>query len=43
MSMRSSLDGIQDSATGANLASMQEYYKVTYDYISLVFLSNVAG
>ncbi|GAA5941255.1 MFS transporter [Sporobolomyces koalae] len=37
------LVGMNDSATGANLESMQEHYGVSYDEISLVFLSNVAG
>ncbi|GAA6032438.1 hypothetical protein JCM8097_008175 [Rhodosporidiobolus ruineniae] len=37
------LVGMNDSATGANLDSMQEHYKVSYDEISLVFLANVAG
>ncbi|GAA6062525.1 hypothetical protein JCM10212_001575 [Sporobolomyces blumeae] len=37
------LVGMNDSATGANLESMQEHYRVSYDEISLVFLSNVAG
>lgn len=37
------LVGLNDSATGANLESMQEHYKVSYDEISLVFLSNAAG
>ncbi|ORY73649.1 major facilitator superfamily domain-containing protein, partial [Leucosporidium creatinivorum] len=37
------LVGMNDSATGANLDSMQAFYQVSYDYISLVFLANVAG
>ncbi|GAA5981623.1 hypothetical protein JCM11641_003920 [Rhodosporidiobolus odoratus] len=37
------LVGMNDSATGANLDSMQEFYGVSYDAISLVFLSNTAG
>ncbi|SGY35938.1 BQ5605_C002g01819 [Microbotryum silenes-dioicae] len=35
--------GSNDSATGANLSSMQEHYGVSYDEISIVFLANVAG
>lgn len=34
---------MNDSATGANLDSMQEYYGVDYDQISIVFLANTAG
>lgn len=34
---------MNDSATGANLDSMQEHYQVSYDKISTVFLSNTAG
>jgi MFS family permease len=34
---------MNDSATGANLDSMQEFYGVSYDKISLVFLANTAG
>ncbi|GAA5902344.1 uncharacterized protein JCM6883_001375 [Sporobolomyces salmoneus] len=37
------LVGMNDSATGALLESMQEHYEVSYEEISLVFLSNVAG
>ncbi|GAA5824229.1 hypothetical protein JCM3770_004339 [Rhodotorula araucariae] len=37
------LVGMNDSATGANLDSMQEHYGVSYDKISTVFLSNTAG
>ncbi|GAA6008771.1 hypothetical protein JCM10207_001718 [Rhodosporidiobolus poonsookiae] len=37
------LVGMNDSATGANLDSMQEHYKVSYDKISTVFLANTAG
>ncbi|KAL8277056.1 hypothetical protein RQP46_010590 [Phenoliferia psychrophenolica] len=37
------LVGMNDSATGANLSSMQAHYNVSYDRISIVFLSNVAG
>ncbi|KWU41146.1 MFS general substrate transporter, partial [Rhodotorula sp. JG-1b] len=35
--------GMNDSATGANLDSMQEHYHVDYDKISIVFLANTAG
>lgn len=35
--------GMNDSATGANLSSMQAYYGVSYDTISLLFLANRAG
>ncbi|SCV71363.1 BQ2448_2951 [Microbotryum intermedium] len=35
--------GSNDSATGANLSSMQEHYGVSFDEISIVFLANVAG
>lgn len=34
---------MNDSATGANLDSMQEHYHVDYDKISIVFLANTAG
>lgn len=37
------LVGMNDSAAGSLLESMQEYYDVPYDKISLVFLSNAAG
>ncbi|GAA5895004.1 hypothetical protein JCM5296_000935 [Sporobolomyces johnsonii] len=37
------LVGMNDSATGANLESMQAFYGVTYDKISIVFLANTAG
>ncbi|GAA5946674.1 hypothetical protein JCM10213_004650, partial [Rhodosporidiobolus nylandii] len=37
------LVGMNDSATGANLDSMQDHYRVSYDEISLVFLANTAG
>ncbi|GAA5869215.1 hypothetical protein JCM3774_003982 [Rhodotorula dairenensis] len=37
------LVGMNDSATGANLDSMQEHYHVDYDQISIVFLANTAG
>ncbi|GAA5982327.1 hypothetical protein JCM10908_006600 [Rhodotorula pacifica] len=37
------LVGMNDSATGANLDSMQEFYHVDYDKISIVFLANTAG
>ncbi|GAA5932359.1 hypothetical protein JCM1841_000858 [Sporobolomyces salmonicolor] len=37
------LVGMNDSATGANLDSMQAFYGVTYDKISIVFLANTAG
>ncbi|KAG0654602.1 hypothetical protein C6P46_001577 [Rhodotorula mucilaginosa] len=37
------LVGMNDSATGANLDSMQEHYHVDYDKISIVFLANTAG
>ncbi|GAA5914521.1 hypothetical protein JCM8208_005378 [Rhodotorula glutinis] len=37
------LVGMNDSATGANLDSMQEHYNVSYDKISTVFLANTAG
>lgn len=38
-----SLVGFNDSATGANLDSMREHYNVSYNVISTVFLSNIAG
>lgn len=37
------LVGMNDSATGANLDSMQAHYRVSYDEISIVFLANTAG
>ncbi|BGP27852.1 MFS efflux transporter [Rhodotorula toruloides] len=37
------LVGMNDSATGANLDSMQAHYGVSYDEISIVFLANTAG
>jgi fucose permease len=34
---------MNDSANGGLLESIQEHYEVSYDEISLVFLSNAAG